>query len=195
MRHALIFVGIGALVILVGMWFVNRDFTSSRDTEELTISNKPAPTMTETEMFTLKSPAFESNTALASKYTCDAEDVSPPLTWEATPEGTQSFVLIMDDPDASAERWDHWVVFNIPPTTAGIGEGVEPPGVPGKNSWGRTGWGGPCPPTGTHHYSFRVYALDSMLDLPQGATKKDIETAMKEHVLGEAELLGLYQRR
>lgn len=190
MKQALIFVGIGALVILVGLWFVTQNST-------------PAPEMaynTSTEdklmiePFSISSTVFAAGASIPSKYTCDAEDVSPPLSWVGAPEGTQSFVLIMDDPDAGSAGWVHWVVFNISVTVHGVDEGQEPEGMAGKNSWGRAGWGGPCPPSGTHHYSFRIYALDTMLGLAQGATKKDIETAMNGHVLGEAELIGLYQR-
>ena len=102
--------------------------------------------------------------------------------------------MIMDDPDAPMKTWDHWIVFDMPPTTALIGRGMEPSGVGGMNSWGRAGYGGPCPPSGTHRYFFRVYALDTMLNLKPGPGKADILKAMEGHIISQAELIGLYQR-
>ena len=100
----------------------------------------------------------------------------------------------MDDPDAPVGTWDHWIVFNIPPSTTEIKKGTEPNGIAGRNSWGRTGYGGPCPPSGTHRYFFKLYALDTMLNLPQVATKKDLEKSMQGHILAKAELIGSYKR-
>lgn len=192
MRQALVFVGIGALVILAGLWVIHRN----PSLQENKIHIKQSDTIEHmADSFTLTSSAFSHNTSIPPKYTCDAEDMSPPLLWGGVPEGTQSFVLIMDDPDAPGRTWDHWVVFNIPANVRAVLEGKEPEGVAGKNSWGRTGWGGPCPPSGTHHYVFTLFALDTVLGLSEGATKESVESAMKGHVLAETVLTGLYQRQ
>jgi len=129
------------------------------------------------------------------EFTCDGSDVSPPLEISDAPASTKSLALIVDDPDAPVGTWDHWIVFNIPPSTRQIGKGTEPQGTPGKNSWGRTGYGGPCPPSGTHRYFFKSYALDGNLNLQPGSTKKQIEAAMQGHIIAKAELVGLYKRR
>ena len=100
-----------------------------------------------------------------------------------------------DDPDAPVGTWDHWIVFNIPPTTTRIIKGEEPIGIGGKNSWGRTGYGGPCPPLGVHRYLFKLYALDTMLSLKEKASKKEIESAMQGHIIAKTELIGLYKRQ
>jgi hypothetical protein len=117
------------------------------------------------------------------------------LKFEGVPEKAASLVLIMDDPDAPGGTWDHWVVWNIPPKTADVAEGKPPEGEVGRNSWGKTAWGGPCPPDRQHRYFFKLYALDTKLSLPAGARKGDVETAMKGHVLGEARLMGVYDRK
>lgn len=143
----------------------------------------------------LTSPAFNHNGNIPSEYTCDGSDLSPPLSISDVPSDAKSLVLISDDPDAPVGTWDHWVVFNIPPSTKEIPKGTEPQGTPGKNSWGRTGYGGPCPPSGTHRYFFKLYALDTTLDLPEGSNKKQIESATQGHILAKAELMGLYKRK
>lgn len=143
----------------------------------------------------LTSSVFQNNGQIPSEYTCDVDDLSPPLDISDVPNNAKSLALIMDDPDAPVGIWDHWVVFNIPPSTRQIAKGSEPDGVAGKNSWGKTGYGGPCPPSGTHRYFFKLYALDAMLNLPQGATKKELEKAIEEHILAKAELMGTYKRR
>ena len=142
----------------------------------------------------LSSPAFQHNGAIPSEFTCDGSGVSPPLTISDVPKNTKSLVLISDDPDAPVGTWDHWVSFNIPPSTTQIPKGTEPKGVAGKNSWGKEGYGGPCPPSGTHRYLFKLYALDIGLNLPPGSAKKDIEIAMKGHIIEKTELTGLYKR-
>jgi len=142
----------------------------------------------------LTSPAFMHNTAIPSEYTCDGADLSLPLSISDVPASAKTLALIMDDPDAPVGTWDHWVVFNIPTSTKQIQKGTEPQGTDGKNSWGRTGYGGPCPPSGTHRYFFKLYALDATLNLPQGSTKKDLERAMQGHILAQAELMGTYKR-
>ena len=143
----------------------------------------------------LTSPAFANNGAIPSEYTCDADDLSPPLSISDVPANAKSLSLIMDDPDAPVGTWDHWVVFNINPSTKQIAEGAEPEGVGGKNSWGRTGYGGPCPPSGTHRYFFKLYALDTTLNLPEGSAKKELERAMQGHIIAQAQLMGTYKRR
>jgi len=140
----------------------------------------------------VSSSAFENNKLIPSKYTCDGEDVNPPLTIEGVPDGTKSLVLIVDDPDAPMGTFDHWVVWNIPPTSK-IEENAVP-GTEGVNDFRKRSYGGPCPPYGTHRYFFKVYALDTKLDLSPNSRKKDVEKAMQGHVLAKGELIGLYRR-
>jgi Raf kinase inhibitor-like YbhB/YbcL family protein len=152
----------------------------------------------------LTSPAFAPGGAIPRKYTCDGEDVSPPLVWGDAPAGTKSFALIVDDPDApdpAAPRtiWVHWVLYDLPPDAGGLGEGVPPAGLPrgtreGLNDWNRTGWGGPCPPIGRHRYFHHLYALDAMLGDLGKPDKAALEQAMRGHVLASVELIGTYQR-
>ena len=152
-------------------------------------------------MLTIQSSAFSPNGSIPAKYTCQGNDTSPPLAWSGVPAGTQSLVLIVDDPDApdpaAPKRvWVHWVVFNVPPTVTELGEGLKelPAGAKsGLNDWGRPGYGGPCPPIGRHRYFHKLYALDRTLELER-ATKADVERAMQGHVLGSAELVGTYQK-
>jgi Raf kinase inhibitor-like YbhB/YbcL family protein len=149
--------------------------------------------------FTLKS-VFGNNETIPKKYTCDGDDLSPPLSWEGRPEGTVSYVLIVDDPDAPAGTFTHWVLYNIPGDLNSLPEGVPQGkevkyGYQGRNDFGAYGYGGPCPPRGKpHRYFFKLYALDTKLDLPPGAKRGDVERAMKGHVIGEAQLIGLYGR-
>jgi Raf kinase inhibitor-like YbhB/YbcL family protein len=143
----------------------------------------------------IESPAFENNQSILSKYTCDGENISPPLKINDVPEGTKSLVLIVDDPDAPVGTWVHWTVWNINPQTKEIPEGVEPEGaVEGLTDFGSPGYGGPCPPSGKHRYFFKLYALDILLSLDSSAETKDIEEAMEGHILDKAELIGLYSR-
>lgn len=153
---------------------------------------------------TIESPAFPHRGAIPSKYTCEGDDISPPLKWSGVPQGAKSLVLIVDDPDApdpAAPRmtWVHWVLYNLPPTTSGLPEGVSsaqlPPGTKeGLNDWKRTGYGGPCPPIGRHRYFFKLYALDTGLPDLGHPTKADLEKAMAGHILEHAELIGTYQK-
>ena len=143
---------------------------------------------------TITSTAFENNKDFPSRYTCDGKDINPPLSIVGVPEGTQTLVLIVDDPDGPVGVWDHWVVWNIPAETTSIAEDSVP-GVQGKNSWGRNDYGGPCPPSGTHRYYFKLYALDTKLDLDTASDKKAVEAAMKGHVLEEAELMASYSKQ
>jgi hypothetical protein len=141
----------------------------------------------------VKSPAFENNKRIPVKYTYDGADVNPPLTIEGVPEETKTLVLIVDDPDAPMGTFDHWVVWNIPAATRRIEENTVP-GIEGMSSYRKHAYGGPCPPYGTHRYFFKVYALDTQLDLKLNSTKRDVEKAMKGHILAEGELVGLYSR-
>jgi Raf kinase inhibitor-like YbhB/YbcL family protein len=155
--------------------------------------------------FTLSSPSFEDGAAIPGKHTADGDNVAPALKWSDAPEGTKSFVLIVDDPDApdpAAPRttWVHWVLFNLPPGTTSLPEGAISADLPfgtleGVNDWKRTGYGGPDPPVGRHRYFLKLYALDAELPLLDHPTKGDVEKAMAGHVLAEARLMGTYQKR
>ncbi len=148
------------------------------------------------DALTLSSPAFEHNRLIPQKHTCDGEDVSPALRIGNAPPGTKSFALIVDDPDAPAGTWVHWILWNIDPKTTEIGEGTVPPGaVQGMNDFRKSGYGGPCPPSGTHRYFFKLYALDTVPGRSRGAVKADLERAMKGHIIAQAELIGLYTRK
>jgi hypothetical protein len=142
---------------------------------------------------TITSPAFESKKPIPSQYTCDGDDVNPPLNIKEIPEETKSLVLIVDDPDAPMGTWDHWIVWNIPPTNKIEENSV--PGTEGLNDFRKHSYGGPCPPSGTHRYFFKIYALDTKLNLDPNSRKKDVEKAMKNHILAKGELIGLYSRR
>jgi Raf kinase inhibitor-like YbhB/YbcL family protein len=153
----------------------------------------------------LESPAFADGAAIPKDYTCDGKDVSPPLAWSGAPGAARSLALICEDPDAPSGTWTHWVIFNIPAAAQGLKEGipaaeqvdVAPGGNAarqGKNDFGKVGYGGPCPPGGTHRYFFRIYALDTQPDLGAGATKARLVDAMKGHLLAEGRLMGTYSR-
>ena len=153
----------------------------------------------------ITSTAFAANGAIPSLHTCEGKDVSPPLAWDGAPANTRSYALIVDDPDApdpAAPRmtWVHWVLYNIPATAGGLPEAVKPAALPsgtreGVNDWGRTGYGGPCPPTGRHRYFHKLYALDAVLPELKRADKAAVEKAMSGHVLAQAALIGTYQKR
>jgi Raf kinase inhibitor-like YbhB/YbcL family protein len=149
--------------------------------------------------FSLTSPAFKEGGSIPSKFTCDGGDRSPALAWSGAPASAKSFVLIMHDPDAPmAGGFTHWVLFDIPATTTQLPEGFQAGsvGVSGNSGFRRGGYGGPCPPSGSHHYHFMLSALDvPTLGLQAGATKADVEKAMQGHVVGTAELVGTYQRQ
>ncbi len=142
----------------------------------------------------LTSPAFGDNGMIPAKYTCDGDDINPELLVEGIPKEAKSLVLIMDDPDAPVGTWDHWIVFNIP-LVSKIEENSVPSGaVQGTNSFRKLDYGGPCPPSGTHRYMFKLYALDATLDLAEGANKADVENAMEGRILAQTKLIGLYKR-
>ena len=150
----------------------------------------------------ISSPAFAHGGEIPARYTCEGEDIAPPLQWTGVPEDARSLVLIVDDPDApdpAAPRmtWVHWVVYNLPPDTSALPEGATsadlPPGTgEGLNDWHKTGYGGPCPPIGRHRYFFKLYALDSELSGLDRPTKAEVEAAMDGHILAESELVGTY---
>lgn len=149
----------------------------------------------------LESSAFTPNQLIPATYTCDGKDLSPPLSWSEPPEGTKSLVLIVDDPDAPDRTFVHWVVYNLPATTRQLPEGLshQPElsqgGIQGKNDFDRYGYGGPCPPSGTHRYFFKLYAVDTGLELEPGATKSAVLQALEGRVLEQAELVGHYTRK
>lgn len=143
----------------------------------------------------LKSPAFRQGGPIPSRYTCDGENVSPPLEWNGVPPEARAMALVVDDPDAPAKVWVHWVLYNLPPDAGSLPEGsrgLEATGREGRNDFGDLGYGGPCPPRGRHRYRFRLYALDEHLDLGEGCTQSDLVAAMEGHVLAQAELTGTY---
>lgn len=150
----------------------------------------------------LHSPVFNENERIPAKYTCEGSDISPALTWSGIPQGTQSLVLIVDDPDAPDPKapkmtYVHWVLYNIPAITDGLEEGVKkealsPGTLQGINDWKQTGYGGPCPPIGVHRYFFKLYALDTVLSPLSPATKSEVEKAMQGHILEQAVLMGTY---
>ncbi|MHB1142520.1 MAG: YbhB/YbcL family Raf kinase inhibitor-like protein [Sulfuricaulis sp.] len=153
---------------------------------------------------TLTSTAFRHRGEIPSRYTCDGDDISPPLAWSGVPSGVKSLVLIVDDPDAPDPKapkmtWVHWLLYNIPPTATGLPEQVAAKNLPqgaleGINDWKRTGYGGPCPPIGRHRYFHKLYALDTLLPDMSRPTKGKLEGAMKGHVLSQAEIVGTYER-
>ncbi len=143
----------------------------------------------------ISSTAFHDGEYVPRKFTCDGEDISPQLTWTGAPSTAQTLVLIVDDPDAPKGTWVHWVLFNIDAKLDELPEGATGIGVEGKNSWHRTGYGGPCPPPGQpHRYIFNLYAMDMRLDLQVGASKVEIEKAMQGHILAQAQIVGNYGR-
>lgn len=151
--------------------------------------------------FILKSAAFEDGGMIPRQHTCDGKDISPALFWSGTPDKTASLALMMDDPDAPRKTWVHWVVFDLPSTMTSLPEGVppratlEPAGTQGINDFGNIGYGGPCPPSGTHNYVFTLYALDCKLGLKFRSTKDEVVSAMQGHILSQARLIGRYSRK
>jgi Raf kinase inhibitor-like YbhB/YbcL family protein len=148
----------------------------------------------------ITSTAFRDGAKIAALYTCEGQNISPPLAWSGAPEGTRSLALIMDDPDAPSGIFTHWVVFNIPPESQNLPAAAKSANLPagtlqGRNSYGTTSYGGPCPPPGSpHHYRFTLYALDQPAALAAGATREQLLGATRSHVLAQARLVGLYQR-
>ncbi len=143
----------------------------------------------------LSSQSFRQNELIPKRHTCDGENLSPELSWQNIPSGTKSLVLIVDDPDAPMGTFVHWVIYNLPADLSGLKEGVKGVGVEGINDFRKSGYGGPCPPRGsTHRYFFKLYALDTTLNLAAGAKKAEVEKAMQGHILAQGELVGRYGR-
>jgi Raf kinase inhibitor-like YbhB/YbcL family protein len=173
----------------------------SLPTETVLAAAPAAEQKAQVASFELTSTAFAASAPIPGQYTCDGDDVSPPLQWSEPPAGTQGFALIADDPDAPAGTWVHWVLYNLPVQARSL-----PPALSddaelsdgsrhGSNGWQRLGYGGPCPPSGTHRYFFRLYALDAALNLAPGETKEALLAAMEGHILAQAELMGVYTRK
>jgi Raf kinase inhibitor-like YbhB/YbcL family protein len=162
----------------------------------------PAATTKGEEKVTLKvtSTAFDEGGMISAKYTCDGENVSPPLAWSGVPEAAKSLALVADDPDAPGGTWTHWVIYEIPATEKGLAENVPARDTldggarQGKNDFKKTGYGGPCPPSGTHRYFFKLYALDAEPNLPPGVSKEQLLKAIDGHIVAEGQLMGRYQR-
>jgi Raf kinase inhibitor-like YbhB/YbcL family protein len=168
----------------------------------LAVFNLPAAEKAGKDQMQLTSTAFAEGAAIPAKHTCDAKNVSPPLKWSGVPAGAKSLVLIVDDPDAPVGTWVHWVLYDLPAAATELAEDVPKSQYlasgarQGLNDFRHLGYGGPCPPPGkAHRYFFKLYALDSMLDLKPGLTKKDIESAMDKHILARGQLMGTYQRK
>jgi Raf kinase inhibitor-like YbhB/YbcL family protein len=143
----------------------------------------------------ITSSAFNEGGNIPSKFTCDGSDTSPPLQITGVPPAAKSLVLIVDDPDAPGGLFTHWLLWNIPPQTNSIAEGGAPKGVQGTNDFGKSGYRGPCPPPGTHRYSFKILALDGELDLRTGAKRSQVDAAIKGHVIAQGQLIGRYSRK
>jgi Raf kinase inhibitor-like YbhB/YbcL family protein len=199
--------GIKILIILLILFFII--LIGFRSFKKYSFYQKPefkkiateTPISTETPLTTetimkIESPAFENNQPIPSKYTCDGEDINPPLKISDVPENAKSLVLIVDDPDAPLGTFTHWIVWNIDPKTSFVEENSVPAGaIVGVNDFGKNSYGGPCPPSGTHHYHFKLYALDTTLNLDKNSKKKDLEKAMENHILEKAEIIGIYKRK
>ncbi len=178
-------------LVFLSLLFIISTITSCKEkvvTEEVLEKEK-----IERGAMKIESPSFKNNEMIPSKYTCDGANVNPPLLISGTPEDAKSLVLIVDDPDAPSKTWVHWVVWNIDPNTKEIPENTIPKGaVEGMTDFGKQGYGGPCPPSGIHHYHFKIYALDITISLDSSASVVDIKEAMQGHILDSAELIGLY---
>ena len=160
----------------------------------ITSCSQSAIVQNEGDTMKITSPAFKESGMIPAEYTCDGKNISPELNIDGVPASAKSLALIMDDPDAPMGTWDHWIVFNIPATIKNVAKATEPQGTAGMNSWKKTGYGGPCPPSGVHRYYFKLYALDIKLELNQGAAKAKLLEAMKGHVAAQAQLMGKFQK-
>jgi Raf kinase inhibitor-like YbhB/YbcL family protein len=182
------------LIVIVGVG-ITASLACAKVNE--TAPKKGAKTM---DTIQIESRAFKHMQPVPARYTCDGADISPPLSWSKLPAAAKSIVLICDDPDAPAGTWVHWVVYDLLPTIDSLPENVPKidslpmSGKQGKTDFNRVGWNGPCPPGGTHRYFFKIYGLDTMLNLPSGKTKHEIEKTMKGHVVVQGELVGTYSR-
>jgi Raf kinase inhibitor-like YbhB/YbcL family protein len=176
------------LIVAIAGWLYTRNNQSAQQK-----ANQPILTQS---VMQITSASFENNKAIPSRYTCDGTDINPPLAFSKVPAEAKSLALIVDDPDAPVGDWVHWTLWNIDPKTTEIAENTVPVGaIQGTTDSGKPGWGGPCPPSGTHRYQFKIYALDTVISLPTTAKKADIEKAMQRHILDQAMLIGLYKRK
>lgn len=193
-KHYRFWIDLAVVVTLLPLLLLTSCAKNSSSSTSLTLS----PTNLPSNQVTMKllSPAFSNETFIPAKYTCDGQDINPELNIAEVPTETKSLVLIVDDPDAPVGDWVHWTLWNINPSSSQIAENSVPAGaVQGMTDSGKPGWGGPCPPSGTHRYFFKLYALDRQLDLSPQARKKDIEKAMDGFVLAHATLMGKYSRK
>ncbi len=191
--------GIATLVILFLAFLMVSRLKPIPRTTSIQLNTQPLTNQQQTTM-KIESPAFGNNESIPSIYTCDGQNTSPELNFSGVPNNAQSLALIMDDPDVPktllpAGVFDHWLVWNMPADTTKIGQGEKPSGVIGNNGADKPGYTGPCPPDREHRYFFKLYALDSLLDLPQNATKTQLEQAMAGHILEQAKLMGRYDRK
>lgn len=190
-----IIIAVILLALIVGFLIVSGN---KRSNQTVVPTTKMTPTVEQKQTITamkIESSAFQHNQLIPSKYACDGENINPPLTFSDVPADAKSLALIMDDPDAPVGTWVHWTIWNIPPGAEGIEENSKPKGIEGTTSFGKPGYGGPCPPSGTHRYFFKLYALDTTLSLDQKAKKEDLEKAMEGHTLAKSELIGLYSKK
>lgn len=183
--------------LLIGLVFFASCQSKGQNAKEQSTTQETG----ETKMaIKITSTAFEEGGMIPKKYTCDGENVSPPLSWTSVPVGTKSFALIADDPDAPMGTWVHWVLFNLPGDTNELLENIPPKETlengakQGTNDFRKIGYGGPCPPSGTHRYYFKLYALDTDIDLDSGITKEQLLKAMQGHIVAEGQLMGRYKR-
>lgn len=185
------------IVVVVGVFLVFSNIGQAPQQPSEDTSNQPAidNNLTKQNIMELTSTAFSHGQDIPQKYSCDGSDISPPLAFSNVPEAAQSLALIMHDPDAPGGAFTHWLVWNIDPQVGEFSENAVPPGaVEGKNSFGKLGYGGPCPPGEEHRYFFKLYALDTMLELGSGAGKGELLSAMQGHILDTAELMGKFAR-
>jgi Raf kinase inhibitor-like YbhB/YbcL family protein len=187
------------IVFLAGLALVGAGCTKTAPPASNEQANQTAPPIT-TAAMTITSPAFSAGGLIPVKYSCDGENINPPLLFNDIPERATSLVLLMDDPDVPKNLkpdgvFDHWVMYNIPSGNAQVKEGTAPPGIQGKNGAGATKYTGPCPPGKEHRYFFKLYALDTDLAFNEAPTKALVEQAMQGHIVGQAELMGRYNRQ
>ncbi len=186
--------------LIIAAAFILMSCGSAKDQNKSANKNEEE-TMATSGKFTITSPAFKEGELIPKKYTCDGQNISPPLEWQLAPSNTKSLALIADDPDAPMGTWVHWVIFNIPPTATGFPENVPtkdslPNGaVQGRNDSRGIGYDGPSPPGGTHRYFFKLYALDTMLKLSSGITKAALLKAMEGHIMAQTQTMGRYSRK
>ncbi len=185
-------------ILLLSVFLLTNCGRAQKDNHSASKNPEDVMSTTTESKFALASTAFKEGEMIPKKFTCDGPDVSPPLEWRSAPAQTKSLALIVEDPDAPMGIWVHWVIFDIPPASSGLPEHVStdktlPDGaVQGRNDFRKIGYGGPCPPSGTHRYFFLLYALDTVLKLPAGSTKAELVRAMEGHVVGRAQLMGRY---